>query len=249
MRKKLCLLWQNRESRSWYHVADLTMRSSNSYIFEYTKAESEKSLDAALESGYRMHPAFPDRNKKYESSFLFSTFSRRLPSINREDQKLFFENIDKDNNEGNIEFQLLSETGGVLRSDNYEFVNPLEFNNNKINLDFYLRGWRHNNSSSDFLDSKKDKLILNSEPSNVYDSFAVEIYKNSIEPNNRIGYIPAFYSEFFTDVLNEGIEYNIKFEFNLEMPSRYKVVLNVTGIIPQYMIDKYDESMNVITCN
>src|SRR5690625_252105 len=82
---KLCLLWQNVLTRQWYHIGNLTLTSSNTYVFTYEHSKIRRGLSDALQDGYLLHPTFKDRYKIYKSEQLFAAFSRRLPNKNRKD--------------------------------------------------------------------------------------------------------------------------------------------------------------------
>lgn len=225
MLDKLCLLWQDVESRQWFHVANLTRNSDGTYSFAYEKEESNKGLDEAIRHGYRLHPSFEDITKEYFSKKVFSTFDRRLPNFKRKDYQNLYKELGL-SVESSV-FDILTLTGGILKTDSYEFVEPIKLDSdNKYEISFYLRGWRHYNDSDSIL-NYTDNLSLEIDEGNQYDENAVYVLKNK---EKRIGYIPSFYSEFMKNkVLEKNLEYDLKFDYNKNLPSHYKVRLTVSG--------------------
>lgn len=122
MTNKLCLLWQNALTNQWYHIGDLILKDTGVYVFTYNISDEAKGLYAALKNSYHLHPTFPEIGKEYESTFLFSTFARRLPDRNRKDYASIFAEIGI--TQESTDFDLLAATGGRLNSDSYEFVKP-----------------------------------------------------------------------------------------------------------------------------
>jgi hypothetical protein len=121
MTTKLCLLWQNALTGQWYYVGDLILKDSGVYAFKYNASDEPKGLSEALKNGYHLHPTFPEIDKEYESSFLFSAFARRLPDRKRKDYVPVLAELGI--TQQSTDFELLAATGGRLNSDTYEFVN------------------------------------------------------------------------------------------------------------------------------
>ena len=225
---KLCLLWQNKKSRNWYHVGNLTYEKDK-YFFVYQVEQSKRNVFEALENGYRLHPTFPNVHEKYESTILFSAFARRLPQKSRKDYRVILKNLGI--TKESTDFEIMSITGGTINSDNYEFVKPIEREGTKFKLDFYLRGWRHYNNETEYLEAS-DELSLKLDPENKFDDDAVAIYKNE---EKKIGYVPAFYSAFITEMVKaeEGstdVSYTMNYKYNPEAPSHFKVEMEIQGL-------------------
>lgn len=237
---KLCLLWQNKKSRHWYHVGNLTYEEDK-YFFEYQVEQSKRNVFEALKNGYRFHPAFPNINQKYESEILFSAFARRLPQKSRKDYRVILKNLGI--TKESTDFEIMSITGGTINSDNYEFVRPIERDGTKFKLDFYLRGWRHHNDDWEYL-KVDDELSLILEPENEYDNDAVAIYKNN---EKKIGYVPAFYSAFITEMIkvekhSGKVNYDMVFDYDSEAPSHFKVDMEITGLGYENILKNHFES-------
>ena len=169
----LWLIWQNVESRQNYHVGSL-YHDETGYYFEYEKQKSHRGLQAALNDGYRPHLAFPDLKKAYYSPFLFSAFSRRLPSKSRPDftEVLKRHGLPKDY----TDMDLLRATGGRLATDSYEFVSPIFTNGNRFGFDFFVMGWRYYDGESLLGQlNKESQILLKKEPESKYDPFAIKV--------------------------------------------------------------------------
>lgn len=73
--KSLFLVWQNRETRLYYHIGTLNF-DGEQYTFTYTyHSESNRSVLEALRNGYNLHPAFPELEKVYIAKSLFPAFN------------------------------------------------------------------------------------------------------------------------------------------------------------------------------
>jgi len=223
MSKKLCLLWQNAATRKWYHVGNLEFTESEEYIFSYEMSEEKRTLVEAVNDGYLLHPSFPNENEVYKSNKLFNCFARRLPNFKRNDIKKKYEVMGL--SEMTPSYEVFSITGGLLAGDNYEFVKPIQSNENCYNLEFYIRGWRHYNEES-FELCEHDKLFFEIDENNEHDSNAVKV----VCREKVIGYVPAFYSDFLSGSLKNNDEITIeKYVFDKNAPSAFKVFVNVSG--------------------
>ena len=88
-------------------------RVNNLYLFKYGYG-----IDIALQSGFDLLIPFENKNKTYQSDFLFPCFSCRLPDGNRK-------NIDKILNKYKLneydELKLLANSGGKIPIDTLSF--------------------------------------------------------------------------------------------------------------------------------
>lgn len=237
MLNTLCLLWQDTKTRMWFHVGNLTQNANGSYTFSYELENKKRNLEKAIEYGYKLHPTFPNKNEVYTSEFLFSAFRRRLPDRKRKD---FLEVLHNLGSSISTDFEVLEFTGGSLNSDSYEFVRPVQFDNDKFELEFYLRGWRYY-GKDDSVEST-DRLKLEIEEDCEFDTDAVCVLKNS---DKKIGYVPAFYSDFIKTILTDSCSNldEVEFEFNALAPSHYKLKLKVNGVVSEDTLRKFDKSL------
>ncbi|MBP1971502.1 hypothetical protein J2Z83_003653 [Virgibacillus natechei] len=198
----LLVVWQNESQRLFYHIGTLSYYNGY-YEFVYTNQEQGyRKLKDALENGYMLHPAFPDKEKTYVSKKLFPTFDHRLPSADRLDFKAILLDLGLDENASKMD--VLKQTRGRLANDSYSFEQPLRHTGDgKLHSNFFIHGMRYQNLPEDWssLLTLNEKLKLKQEPLNEYDSNAVAVYKYNEE---KIGYIPAFYSKAIFSLMEEG---------------------------------------------
>lgn len=221
----LWLIWQNVDTRQRYHVASLTY-DNETYTFEYEHSKEHRGLSEAIKNGYRPHVAFPDLRRTYISRKLFGPFLRRLPNSNRPDFMALLKKYGiKDNY---TDMDLLRITGGRLGTDNYEFVEPICFDDENFEINFYIAGWSHYKGDERIhLLSSGSLLFLEKEPENEHDPFAVKI---KMDDGFLLGYVPAFYSEFLTKVLDNKIQYHLQIKkIDQEAIPQFKVNLLIEG--------------------
>lgn len=202
MVQSLWLVWQNPQTRTYYHVGTLSYYEGM-YEYSYTYySKGEGKIDSALENGYMLHPAFPDPNKIYKSKELFAAFDRRLPSPDRVDFIAILSDIGLDENYTKMD--LLQQTRGRLANDTYSFENPLRVETDgKLHTSFFVHGMRYYNPPelwSKWLEIK-GTLQLKREPENNNDPNAVKICTNE---GKLLGYVPRFYSKGISALLENG---------------------------------------------
>ncbi len=203
IRNHLYLVWKNPVNHSNYIIGSLYR--DEEYIFEYS-ADFKKEL---INNNVEVLHAFPEVDKIYTSKELFPSFASRLPDRKRRDIRMILE---KYNLSEFDEFELLRSGGGRLPIDTYSFVDPIFPDDETVERDFYIMGLRHyaycNGKSCDRAVDVyvSDCVSLKREPSNEYDSYAVQIYKGS----KLLGYIPRYYSEAVSKRLNKGMSYECR---------------------------------------
>lgn len=226
MKSEMWLIWKNPESRRRYKIGIL---SYNNKEYEFTYINPE--LDDAINSGFKCFPGFSNLSLSYKSKELFANIATRLPNKARPDylEILNAYNLENDSSE----LEILKATKGRLVTDNYEFV-PV-FDSKKIEFD--VAGTRH---CLDTQDCKKllklnDKLFLELEPDNKYDSNAIKvIYKNS-GICYHIGYVPRYYAKELNEMLKNNVHYSamiqsLNFESNIsdeDISASVKLIFDV----------------------
>ncbi|QMT17433.1 HIRAN domain-containing protein [Planococcus maritimus] len=214
--KSLWLVWQNVDTRLFYHVATLSFFDSQ-YTFQYThQSEGPQKLKDALKNGYLPHPMFPDLEKEYKSKDLFGAFKRRLPSEIRADFPMILNDLHltKDYSE----MDLLERTRGKLGSDQYSFEKPLKVVNGLLKTSFYINGMAYQNLPENWPDILKTnkKIKLQLEPDNPVDENAVAIYTDF---GIKLGYVPRFYASGIAALLNNQMIPDLKINFVNEVGS------------------------------
>lgn len=195
----LYLVWKDPLTRRNYTVGKLS--KNEGYSFEYY---GEYKL--AIKAGWDYIKSFPSV-KIYRSDTLFTAFSSRLPDKKRRDIAKVLEKYGLSEYDG---FELLRRSGGRLPIDSYEFIEPLKYDEENINKDFYIVGVRHvadcvgENCANLNKVSIGMELALLPQPENKHDDNAVLV---CIPPANPLGYIPRYYSEDVSAVIRRGGKY------------------------------------------
>lgn len=193
----LYLIWQDSVSRRQFIVGQLS--KNGKYEFRYSD-----DISLALEAGFHPLVAFEDISKTYYCDQLFPAFACRLPDRKRKDidsilQKYGLKEYDA--------YQLLKASGARLPIDHLHFVDPILDIAVAFERDFYMAGTRHylgcdGEKCDQSLDiTRGDELFLNRELSNPYDEYAIEVQTKN---QKKIGYIPRYYSQAFSRILDEN---------------------------------------------
>lgn len=197
------LIWKEPKTRKHFIIAKLS--KNGKYEFEYAEG-----IDDALKVGFIPLIAFNNINEKYTSDRLFTSFSSRIPDRRRKDIKKI---LDKYGMSEYDEYKLLKLSGGRLPIDDLEFIDPIIDNGeNPIERKFNVAGQRYylgcnGENCNKSLDVKiGEDLILELEPNNKFDKFAIKICNKS---NQLIGYIPRYYSKELCELINNGWKYTL----------------------------------------
>ncbi len=199
----LWVTWKEPSTRERFVIGLLEVKNEK-YYFKYLENEGENNLKKAMEKGFKFLPAFPEE-KIYESETLFYTFQNRLPNRKRKDvQELLF-NTGLTNESS--DFELLRETMGILPTDTFEFLIPINFYKiEELDLCFYVAGVKYYQSDENTKELKENmELELKIECENKKDNCAIEI----LAEENKIGYVPRCYSKYIYEYVERK---NIKAE-------------------------------------
>lgn len=223
-RDYIYLIWKDPIARRNYTVGQLSKNSQYEFSYGY-------ELEKAMEKGFELLIPFDDVNKTYKSDTLFPTFSSRLPDKKRRGIEKILSKYDLEEYD---EYKLLKRSGARLPIDNLEFIDPISRDsNNNFKRIFHIAGVRHHIGCKGEDCNKAlhlevgDKLKLKLEPENQYDKNAIKIVDSK---ENHVGYLPRYYSESMTKLLEEGAQYScIVLEVNKENECNecIKVVLEV----------------------
>lgn len=204
MKKCLWLIWKEPKERRRYIIGTLTC-NDNVYQFEYINPE----LEDARKVGFIEFPGFSDLKKKYESKgSLFPNIETRLLNLARPDYLQILNAYNLDRNSTKIE--ILEKTKGRLLTDNFEFV-PV-FDKSKVEFEVAGTSHREDMEKCKKLLKVNDNLLLEKEPENLYDSYAIKVIYQVGDRRYHIGYVPRYYAKELTKMLNENIEYSAKVE-------------------------------------
>lgn len=193
------LLWQDPNTRRRMVVGEL--KKQEGYIFFYT-GDYKKARDL----GWGMLRPFPEE-KEYRSNVMFPVFSSRLPDPKRRDIDAILKGYGM---KAYDEYELLKKSGAKLPIDSYEFIDPIFPEDETVFRKFYVSGVRHvakcggKNCNCMEIVSVGDEIDLVPETSNPVDRYAVALYAKNGE---KIGFVPAYYSEQVAHRLNLGMSY------------------------------------------
>ena len=198
----LFLIWKDPQTRKNFTIGKLSRNEK--YHFEYcdTVADAESA-------GWQRLDAFPEI-ESYESDVLFPAFSSRLPDRKRRDIQKILEKYGLSEFD---EFDLLRKSGARLPIDTYEFIDPIFPQEETVERDFFVMGIRHHapcdgtNCALLPAIAAGDSLLLQEEPENKYDQFAIRVLTNQ---GIHLGYVPRYYSQAITERLKKGMTYSCR---------------------------------------
>ena len=199
MNNEMWLIWKNPKTRRRYKIGVLTYNKQQ-YIFKYVNPE----LNDARKNGFEFFPGFEDIHKEYSNKELFANIETRLPNPARPDylEILNVYGLEKDS----TKLEILRATKGRLLTDNYEFVPTFD----KVKVQFDVAGTRHCSDVKKCLKliSVNDKLLLELEPNNLYDEYAIKVILDKNNKYYHLGYVPRYYSKELTKLLKDNVEYS-----------------------------------------
>lgn len=199
MNNEMWLIWKNPKTRRRYKIGVLTYNKQQ-YIFKYVNPE----LNDARKNGFEFFPGFEDIHKEYSNKELFANIETRLPNPARPDylEILNVYGLEKDS----TKLEILRATKGRLLTDNYEFVPAFD----KVKVQFDVAGTRHCSDVKKCLKliSVNDKLLLELEPNNLYDEYAIKVILDKNNKYYHLGYVPRYYSKELTKLLKDNVEYS-----------------------------------------
>lgn len=210
------MIWQDKKTRLYFHIGTLDY-DGHMYSFEYTHhSMASRKVRDAFKYGYKLHPAFTELEKKYQSDVLFPAFDRRVPSSDRVDYLEILDDLGLTIEADRMD--ILRTTRGMISNDPYFFEEPLRVNDvNELISHFYISGMRHRNLPKEWSSVVKlgEHLIAAQEKDNKYDPYAVRL---STANGLWLGYMPGIYAQAVSALLDRGVD----------------VVLTVNGKRPSY---------------
>ena len=220
----LYLVWNDPKTHENFIVGSLVR--DEVYKFEYFGGYKE-----AQNRGWDFLPAFP-QDAQYECDVLFPVFSSRLPDKKR---KGIEEILAKYGLPEYDEFELLRAGGGKLPIDSYSFIDPIFPEDETIEKEFYIAGFRfYAGCTGEYCNNAVtvrtgDGFELRPEPDNPFDTYAVALYSvNGV----KVGYIPNYYSESVTKRINMKMTYSCE-AIEVNMNSDCTECIKVRLIMPK----------------
>ena len=193
--RTIYLSWQPTDHGKRYIVAELIEKSEGRFTFRYIQG---KELEEAKKLGFNGYPAFPKLDAEYTSNAI-DPFVMRLPARARAD---FQDLLDywEIRDPSLSDFDLLAITGGKLRTDNFEFIDP---HNTKRPNQFLteLAGFVYHADDKKLRNLPAGAAIqLEREPGNQWDPYAVKVFYQG----EQVGYIKKVHAQTICNELTQG---------------------------------------------
>ena len=183
--KTVCVYWKSPAAR--HVLVGHLRRTEEGFKYEYSPL---------LPDGFLGFPEFPVEKGAFERRQLFSTFSTRIPSPDRQGYKLLLEDWGVENHDDQLE--ILAKSGGYSLTDMVEFYE--ERHTLDLPIVFRVAGMKHQKHKSPPPLHKGAKLLLEPERENAWDSFTIKVKLGKA----TIGYVPIAYSQLIAEELSHG---------------------------------------------
>ena len=223
----LFLAWQDKTSRRWFPVGRLDADVEHP-LYRYCYIGGAKR--AQDEAHFVPLSEFPDLRGKYESPYLFPSFSNRVMARGRPDRDDYLRTLGLPADADAIE--ILKVSGGYRVTDAYEvFPKLAKRDDGRFTCRFFLHGWRHVSPAGQArIDSLKpgEKLYLTLELTNPVTTLAVQIQSTDYQ---MLGWAPNYLVYDLAAAAGSPREYEAQVvRVNpLSLPSRQRVLIEIRG--------------------
>jgi len=182
---RLLLTWQapDKENRLRRIIAELIRTGDEAKLKYLTESDDYKE---AVKLGFNGFAAFSLDDQSYDN--VLGVFMKRLPPRTRTDFIKYLEaiRIPEKLKDKISDFALLGYSGARLPDDDFSVVHPFDGVNAGFELFTEICGFRHNEGTNILSELKEgQEVVLEKEPSNMYDPLAVKIMFNKV----KLGYI------------------------------------------------------------
>lgn len=222
--KSLFVAWQNPESREWTPVAKLS-RTNNQYNLQYTRG-------AMRCPGFRGLGRMNTMDAIYVSSELFPFFKNRLLQKSRPEYKKLLKWLAIDDINGDP-MDILIGTGGLRSTDSFELIPQPTIENNKLSLNFFVRGLRYlPEITLDHISNLKEgsNLLLMKDFQNPKDDKAFALRTSEVPV--MIGYIPKYFCTGIQRLIEENKSPSINLvKINQDAPLDMRCLCNASASI------------------
>ncbi len=196
---KIYVVWRKGVGERRHAVGLLKKTTDGKHEFNYlpeTKTLIEKE-------GFTPYTEFPDLDKTYNGN-VAEIFGQRLTKLDRPDIKSFLSFWELDENLAQDKFYLLGKTQGLVATDNFEFLAEYQLQTDthfltelaSLSKSKLERGTLH----------IEDHLTFQKEADNIYDPFAVKVFKDDL----FVGYIKKYHSKIFYEEGSEKLKLTVK---------------------------------------
>lgn len=198
--KQIYLIWRRGRNDSRIKVGVITKNQTEGVKFKYISS----GVKDAIEKGFNMYPDFPNPDIEYKNNVL-ETFAQRLTNTERGDIQKYYDYWEILPSLRNNKFYVLAQTQGLLSTDNFEFL-----------AEYYpVKGLRFTSEICGLTKRQLpsgtltigESLIWKLEKNNIYDKYAVHLYKKD---GQEVGYVKAIHSKVFHDSKYKRFEVKVK---------------------------------------
>ena len=227
--RKLCVFWQNPETRRWYPVGILT-RTADLYEFVYTKGATDAE-------GFVPFGRMKDLGKIYQSPELFPLFANRVLARSRPEYDHYVRWIGADTAPDD-EMLILARTGGARATDSLTvYAKPEPNERSEFDLLFLCHGIRHlPRAAIERINALKegDALYPMLDVLNPFDGDAVSLRTN--DPVWLIGYVPRFFAKDTRMCIQTTEPSQVRLQvmrLNLDAPLQLRLLCRLTAPWPK----------------
>jgi len=198
--KQIYLIWRRGRNDSRIKVGVITKNQTEGVKFKYIPS----GVKDAIEKGFNMYPDFPNPDLVYKNNVL-ETFAQRLTNTERGDIQKYYDYWEILPSLRNNKFYVLAQTQGLLSTDNFEFI-----------AEYYpVKGLRFTSEICGLTKRQLpsgtltigESLIWKLEKDNIYDKYAVHLYKKN---GQEVGYVKTIHSKVFHDSKYKRFEVKVK---------------------------------------
>jgi hypothetical protein len=195
--RKLFLTWQDKQSRKWFPIGQLTY-DRELFRFFYING----ALQAHRDANFQPLVSFPDFNAVYEADELFPMFSNRVMPASRPEyqQTIEFLSLPEDSHDP---LAFLARSGGAKVTDNFEIFCYPKMEDGKFHLHFFAHGLRYlPKCSIERISEMKhgDRIYLAHAFQNSFERDALQLHTDD---NHIVGFCPSY----LLDDMNEVRRY------------------------------------------
>lgn len=217
--KQIYLIWRRGRSERRIKIGRILRNQTDGVRFMYIL----DGVNEAVEKGFNMYPDFPDPNKIYRNNVL-EIFSQRLNNTERSDIQKYYDYWEINPKMKEDKFYVLAQTQGLLPTDTFEFLAeyyPIK----DLRFTSEICGLTKIQLPKGSL-KEGDQLRWDLEPYNLYDKYAVRLYKD----RKVVGYVKAIHSKVFHDSKYKNFSVQVKSVEQNEYVNRVFISIYTTEI-------------------
>lgn len=227
----LFIAWQAPSARAWFPIGRLDASSDRRrYVFQYTNG-ARRARETA---GFEPLVAFPDLDRRYESTELFPLFKNRVLEPSRKDFAEYLRWLDLDPEHADP-IEILSLSGGERQTDSLEvFPKAQKLLDGTIAFRFFVHGLRHVSAAAraraEELESG-ESLQVAIEVNNPATKYAVQLQSKDY---HLLGWAPRYLASDLLAALNRdaSITATVRRINRLGAPFAQRILVELQGKLP-----------------